>query len=1335
MSMNGLILAAYPTIGTVNVGDCQDLECLPVLRWATQAGAVTSRQDGVSKFFNPLLWVNNIGSNLTGMLTSMGNGLWSSAAWLANGGDPEKALRTAGPAANQFAGRLYTALFNTSTVIPFITIPIFITVVIGLFAAYGRQGWKVMCQRSIALCAGLGMFFAMGATSAAHPNDAYPMTPYWLVSTSNEIIGKAGGGIVDAFNDGLTATGSFVADPKAGPNMLSCRRYTAGLNDAAKRQGKDALANSINLMWEETGLRIWMRSAYGTGSNASNVFCRVLEYRTGETAEHMRNISSATTGETGAYLSQNAIAWWPSLMSLKTELTGEVKTDDPSDTNDQMLDRYVMLFNTCQLNQNGSWSVRPGFGFLGAIEGSSRKKAGYWQDGEDTTNTPELIPRSCAAAFTGSDNEKPGSEMSHIDYYATVGSANDAQVVTGNGVPKEGDAKTGTRIDSERYAERKNVANLITLFDVNTATSNWQQLLQKWGGGSYQERNNAMQTILQQHGESGAGDILAAILFALSGLVALIVWGLCCGLLKTLALVVASFLTVGGIYIGCLILAFAPEKGQRAVKNAGLQCAAWIAGPTLVSMFASAGVLFVNTGMTMLKIVNVGGDTTGGMLTLTLATLILPLAFLKLVQYLCVKVWGFGDPLSLPGIATMAGFGSGIKNGLKMAAGGLAAGGMAMLAGGGIASALSSMGRVASAGGHMGLFASGAAGWNEGQWDSYRNSRKDTNTIPSDRTGSGGAGTSTPIASEADRAAGETTPTVDTTTPEITPNGTESSPSGETPIGDVNGSKTSVETDTIPHDPVVSISGSSENNQSVNTTPVDDTINTPEPVSDGNTTIIPPVTPTVNKPGEKPYLNSEGKPVINPANNQPFTFTSSELVWATRQRRKQLRKELYQQGFRGQALQNEINGRMDPAHNIGIWDDIRANAQNLHDTSLQATYDTAYQTQTNGFGDELVQQPVHHETPEWIRNTNNFVKNTVDMAKNTVSEVADSRVGQMVGRTMDRTTTWMSNHPHAAATIAATAALAVPGVAPLAVAATWGGSHVVSSVSNPKSLTRRTISQGVRFGRTVADQAGSYAASVKAFSIPIARKLGTKNGVEQVSLAVNRMQQGVDMNTSPIVSFTPQQPPVFSQHQNNQMGPVKPIPVDHHVRIPEANPQPVSTFKGHLPLNPQPIPVSTSQTPVDPDSTPQQVETVPLPQSRIVGSRLSGLNHHDPEQAREIPVQHLLPTETEMEQMSQDYEMNQSKPNESYTSMFNQRKQATTTTTSRDTSSMLPDEQTIITMNKEQQVESQPTPILVDEPLESPVKVEHTIPSTPVIVTPSQSDSPNTNNPTQLINE
>lgn len=658
---------------------CRALDCLPVDRWATGTISGTSREDFASKIVNMLNFTDAVGNSFGHMLNALGNGMWALAANLADGGvlgGSDKAIAMAGPAANAMAAAVYKTLFDPATIGFFLAIPVLVAIVAGVVALYMRQGAGVLARRLVCLFLAFGLFYMMGATSAAHPTEAYPGTPYWLVSTAKSVVDEAGGGITKAFNGSLEKTGGLVADPSDQSNMASCRRYTSVLNQAA-RKNRNAMSDGVNLMWEETGLRVWMRGSYGTGENASNVFCRILEYRAGADAQAMSGITTAGMGGVNA-VQQNAIAFWPTMMSTAKDLRAQYTLKLPADSTAQMLDRWVMLWNVCKVDADGSFKSRAGFKFVGAIE---RKPLAGSAAGVVSREAEGPLDSSCEAALTGIDPD--GDDT----YYVTRGDGDEAKPVID---------------DSDKTNRRSEIANLALLFDVNTATSGWQQLVFTNGGGNMQQNTAAYRLIDQQHGKSSLGTLSEGFLNGVAGEVNLIVWGLMCGSLQTLSMLVACLAALG-LFLALLLLAVSPDAGRRAVGNALVQMLAWVAGPTVVALFGSLGILFTNTGMTLLGLVDADGNTQGGVLRLLVAAIFLPVLYVKAVKLLCVKVWRIGNPFSLPGLAQLAGFGNAMKRGLAMAAGAAIAAGVCVATGGSAAMALGSAGMAMKNGGRDGL--------------------------------------------------------------------------------------------------------------------------------------------------------------------------------------------------------------------------------------------------------------------------------------------------------------------------------------------------------------------------------------------------------------------------------------------------------------------------------------------------------------------------------------------------------------------------------------------------------------------------------------------------------
>lgn len=968
------------------------LDCLPVLRWANQAGSLTSRNDGILGNWNPMSWVNNIQANLTGMLTGAGNGLWSAAAWMSNGAEPDAALAKFGPMANRVAGQVYGALFDPSSVGFFIAIPMLLVMVIGFCAAYTRQGWKVFFKRFAALCVGFGLFFAMGATSAAHPDSDYPATPYWMASTAFKIVNTAGDGVTKQFNKTLIKTGRFVAFDGSW-DRLSCRRYTAWLNTEGAK-GKDALADSVNLMWEETGLRIWMRSAYGSGDNASQVFCRVLEYRAGAAPSDQAQIVNQASG--GAATAAGwAPAFWPSLMTTKETLTADTSKNDPSDTSDQMIDRYVMTWNACGMKPDGSYRIRPGFDFIGALK--KKPVGGAAVAGAKNRGAGGSSVSSCMAMITGFDTPSGGTQYQAVD-----------------GPGDWDNNRTKAVIDGDM---RKTVSNLILLFDVDT-NSNWKQLVYSNGGGAIQDRTNALQTISQEHGDASIADIMASLLFLFAGLANLLVWGVFCGLLKLLSLAVASFVAVAA-FLACLILAFAPDKGRKALGNSLIQLFAWVAGPTVIALFASVGCMFVNAGMGLLNIVGADGGTTGGILSLTLATMLLPVAYLMLVRYLCVKVWGLGDPFSLPGLAQLAGFGGAMKTGLAMGAGAIAGGAAALMAGGGALSALSTAGDVLASGGRGGLVSAIGRGTRNGRMDSWFDSKAGGR-----KSGNGGPGPDHGP-SEADRAAAEQGTAPASETSETAGTGTGQAPESDgAPAGEAGGSENPADGEETTQ------AGSA-------------------PAGSGADAAAA---------GSGPVISADGQQL-------------SEMAM-----KEEMRQAGLAQGLKGEELDAYVNRRMTAKLNqAGAYpeqSEFKPMAERFSDMGTAGVFDEM------ASGGRHVLRPVawaSHATGRSADRANGIGR----AASSWTHGLAQSRIGRNAmgaAKTVGKVAKWAADHPNKAAV----AALAIPGLGPAAAAAAIVAPRIMHSMGNRNGIVNRIgragASAGAAVGSAIAGKARHAAA-------------------------------------------------------------------------------------------------------------------------------------------------------------------------------------------------------------------------------------------------------------------
>lgn len=883
--MPGFILAEPPQQSAIHsCGYDGGLPCLPVLRWSDVAGGLTARTDGIIDYIVGMF--SSIPNNVSGVFLSMGNNLWGATAHLVQvtSGDSGAAIAAKfGPLANTFVGSIYSALTTEWTVL---ALGVALVAVSALWLVMRNQS-RLAMRKCSALVVGLSLFLSMGALSVNHPNDAAAGTPWWLTQTATNIAGTVGTGASHSLLMGMKDNGKAFATKSDSDNRsdTSCRRYTAQLDDeySVSINGGSDLISTINTMWEETGLRMWTRAQYGSGRNASNVFCRVLEFRAGAPASDMAHLTNLSVGHD--IVSADAIAFHPSLAFIDDE-GKQTKDTDPKDgvengTYTKQMDRVVTMWQACGHFSDG-WNVRNGWQFIGAIQGKNR--------GFDNATWKQM----CAAVFTGSSSgdvygatanggriggqdppdtaksdtstaahdkswnavgtvattkytatpveKSPTSDKdkeSVLYSYATVpvGSGSDhnmQQVKPGEqnydktqgasehkrcGTSKStGDAcsyvepfvwsysknrwvqgtkvekkkastttkSTGTRdanayekclqvngatkdtcapylpsgdynyddwhIDSQVTTqndtnrvnttdEGKTIRKLIKKFDVRE-TSGWGALAATHNGGTDAQRQDAILAMQAQHGTSSISDVGGSLVFAASGLVNLMIWGVAFGLVSMLAQIAAYLLAAFGVWLGLLIYAFAPDKGQRAVGNALKQTLGCCCAKALVNVVAAVCCVFITSMYQFLGLVGANGNSAGTVMTAGVAAALLPIAFFKGLQYLCVHVWKLGDPLSVASIGSLMS-GKFAFDGLKTVAGAAAGAIGARIGGGGLAA----MAGAASRGARSGVVAGAAGGYQSGQSDAYFKAR---------RSGQGGGpkGRAEGGGSKADQAAG-----------------------------------------------------------------------------------------------------------------------------------------------------------------------------------------------------------------------------------------------------------------------------------------------------------------------------------------------------------------------------------------------------------------------------------------------------------------------------------------------------------------------------------------------------------------------------------------------------
>ena len=681
MDLNTTVTLAMNASANTDDGSktvCNQLDCLPILRWSNTIGGLTSRVDDVS-LFNPRSWFEAVPANITGIFLSIGNNLWAAAATIERMADGSAAmLDSFGKMANRFTGAVWNSLSDWRI----LSMAIILVVGTSLWRYIHNGTIQAFGQRMVALILGLAMFATVGIASANNPEKPATLTPYWMVTTTSKYIGDVAGSASDTLVDEFDHGGTFLAHDFSGSkhptgDLLSCRNYLHELHvlnqkaAAIDNKSRDTVLTAMNTMWEETALRIYARTQYGPGENADQVFCRVPEYRAGVTAQNMAYITDQAVND-GSDNKANvawggglgdAMAWHPDLW--------EADLDDKDSTKvaneDVFLDRWATMWDVCGYGkQRNNLYARSGWAFVNSIEGSDRgvDKSG---DPSSDKNGTDLVMQ-CRAAIEAKTDKKdanPNSKLQPSTMFENKTSC-----------PKIGRESVYCREQkgtaSNDFVSMKAITNK---FNIRT-DSNWRSLSQTNNNTTDENViNAAKRTLSYQQGKVTASELGASVVFSLAAIVNLLIWGVGFGLIKMLTLALACLVAAGGLWLGLLFYALSPDKGKRAVVNAAKRVGGMCAAGSVLGLAASTGCLFVTAAMAGLGLINGQGSTTGNTTLFAVASAVLPFIYLWAIRYICVNVWRIGDPFSGEGLFKMIG-GQAIMGGLKTL-GGAALGGAA----------------------------------------------------------------------------------------------------------------------------------------------------------------------------------------------------------------------------------------------------------------------------------------------------------------------------------------------------------------------------------------------------------------------------------------------------------------------------------------------------------------------------------------------------------------------------------------------------------------------------------------------------------------------------------
>ena len=682
------------------------LDCLPILRWSNTIGGLTSRVDDVS-MFNPRSWFEAVPANITGIFLSIGNNLWAAAATTERMADGSSAMTdTFGKMANRFTGAVWNSLSDWRI----LSMAIILVVGTSLWRYIHNGTIQAFGQRMVALILGLAMFATVGIASANNPETPTTLTPYWMVNTTSKYIGDVAGSASDALVQGFDSGRTFLAhdySKNATGDLLSCRNYLHQLHlensthMKSNSHANDTVLTAMNTMWEETALRIYARTQYGPGVNADQVFCRVPEYRAGATADDMALITKYAISnayddkQPAGHFSADGdmMAYIPNLWegAIGTKADQKVANEDVG------LDRWVTMWDVCGFGkQRNSLYIRSGWAFVNSVEGDNR---GIDSSGNPASDTTDLLTQ-CRASLTASLTKSKNGEYNKADdklrpSVMMAGAAEDmdaANKACSNMIGSTlSGAATGGFIGAAWGAAKKAASCLTTNSKAEEHFSTFAALANKFNLSSSENWrtlatlhnnttdetviNSAIRTLSYQQGKVTASELGASVVFALSSIVNLLIWGVGFGLIKMLTLALACLVAAGGLWLGLLFYALSPDKGKRAVVNAAKRVGGMCAAGSVLGLAASTGCLFVTAAMAGLGLINGQGSTTGNTTLFAVASAVLPFVYLWAIRYICVNVWRIGDPFSGEGLFKMIG-GQAIMGGLKTL-GGAALGGAA----------------------------------------------------------------------------------------------------------------------------------------------------------------------------------------------------------------------------------------------------------------------------------------------------------------------------------------------------------------------------------------------------------------------------------------------------------------------------------------------------------------------------------------------------------------------------------------------------------------------------------------------------------------------------------
>lgn len=266
-----------------------------------------------------------------------------------------------------------------------------------------------------------------------------------------------------------------------------------------------------------------------------------------------------------------------------------------------------------------------------------------------------------------------GVRQAYEEYHRLLGES--AQTVK-DGSGDEQVQANRTRIGNLNNPNDGALRAVVKKFDLSNSNTAWQWTARTHTDASQLENTiKAIATVNQQHGSAQWSDVGGGFIFALSGLVNMLIWGVGFGLLRLLAVALAC-LCATGLWFALIVWAVSPDRGRKTLSKTVTSMLGMIATPTVLGLYLAVACILMNTIMMALGIVDRNGNTAATVMVMGVCSLVLPLANVFGLRWLCIRVLHVGDPLSFGALGVI---GSTVGQGVRKA------GRMAMAAGGALA--------------------------------------------------------------------------------------------------------------------------------------------------------------------------------------------------------------------------------------------------------------------------------------------------------------------------------------------------------------------------------------------------------------------------------------------------------------------------------------------------------------------------------------------------------------------------------------------------------------------------------------------------------------------------